>query len=149
MKYTIEQLKQQNTAYAGKINNTLLEHVNKLIEQVEQSRTDKPQPLDNVDFINEYGEHTEHATIDKLSIHNNYKPTICEHCIPEPMIQKNGIVTAYIGCGGAFYYYEAEKMIYKGRTAKTCKISGGDYLSGYFPIYFDCLVSNFEYDARK
>ncbi len=70
-------------------------------------------------------------------------------CTPEPTIKKDGTVTAYIGCGGAFYSYNSEKMVYKGKAFKTCKIYGGDYLSGYYPIYFDCLVSNFEYDARK
>lgn len=149
MKYTLEQLREQNRAYAEYITAETLEHINALIKAVEQSRTNKPQPLDCVDFISEYGERTEHATIDGQSVTNNYKTTICEHATPEPVIKENGTVTAYIGCGGAFYGYNADKMKYKGTTAKTCKIYGGDYLSGYFPIYFDCTVSNFEYDARS
>ncbi len=58
-------------------------------------------------------------------------------CTPEPTIKKDGTVTAYIGCGGAFYSYNSEKMVYKGKAFKTCKIYGGYYLSGYYPIYFD------------
>ena len=149
MKYTLKQLREQNRAYAEQITPALLEHVNRLITAVEQTRTDKPQPLDNVDFTTEYGERTEHATIDGQSVTNNYATTICEHATPEPVIKDDGTVTAYIGCGGAFYGYNADKMKYKGTTAKTCKIYGGDYLSGYFPIYFDCTVSSFEYDARS
>lgn len=149
MKYTLEQLREQNRAYAEQITPALLEHVNRLITAVEQTRTDRPQPLDNVDFTTEYGERTEHATIDGQSATNNYETTICEHATPEPVIKDDGTVTAYIGCGGAFYGYNADKMKYKGTTAKTCKIYGGDYLSGYFPIYFDCTVSSFEYDARS
>lgn len=149
MKYTLEQLREQNRAYTEQITPALLEHVNRLIERAEQTRTNKPQPLDNVDFTTEYGERTEHATIDGQSVTNNYETTICEHATPEPVIKDDGTVTAYIGCGGAFYGYNADKMKYKGTTAKTCKIYGGDYLSGYFPIYFDCTVSNFEYDARS
>lgn len=149
MKYSIEQLQEQNRAYAEQITPALLEHVNKLIEAVEQTRTDKPQPLDNVDFISEYGEHAERATIDGQSVTNDYKSTICEHCTPEPIINDDGTVTAFIGCGGAFYGYNCDKMKYIGTTQKTCKIYGGDYLSGYFPIYFDCTVSSFEYDARN
>lgn len=148
MKYTLEQLREQNTAYANRITPELCEYINKLVEQVEHTRTDKPQPLDDVDFTTEYGEHTEHATIDGQSVTNGYKSTICEHCTPEPIIKESGAVTAYIGCGGAFYRYNAEKMKYKGKTTKTCKIYGGEY-GDYFPIYFDCTVSSFEYDARK
>lgn len=64
MKYTLKQLREQNRAYAEQITPALLEHVNRLITTVEQTRTNKPQPLDNVDFTTEYGERTEHATID-------------------------------------------------------------------------------------
>ncbi len=149
MKYTLEQLRERNRAYAEQITPALLEHVNRLVTAVEQTRTNKPQPLDNVDFTNKYGERTEHATIDGQSVTNIYDTTICEHATPEPVIKDDGTVTAYIGCGGAFYGYNADKMKYKGTTAKTCKIYGGDYLSGYFPIYFDCTVSSFEYDARS
>lgn len=149
MKYTLEQLRENNRAYAERITPALLEHVNRLVTAVEQTRTNKPQPLDNVDYTTECGKRTEHATIDGQSVTNNYKSTICEHCTPEPIIKDKGAVTSYIGCGGAFYGYNADKMKYKGTTAKTCKIYGGDYLSGYFPIYFDCIVSSFEYDARR
>lgn len=149
MIYALNQLKYQNRAYAERITTTLLEHVNRLIVAVEQSRTDRPQPLDDVDYINEYGEITEHATIDGQNATNNYKATICEHCTPEPVMKDDGTVTAYIGCGGAFYSYNADKMNYKGKIAKTCKIYGGDYLAGYFPVYFECIVSNFKYDAQE
>lgn len=149
MIYTLEQLKKRNAAEADRITAATLERVNGLINAVEQSRTSNPQPLDDVNYISEYGEHTEHATIDGLSVSNDYKTTICEHCTPETVIMKDGKITAYIGCGGAFYEYNADKMKYIGTTLKTCKIYGGDYLSGYFPIYFDCKVSRFIYDARN
>lgn len=96
MKLTIEQLREQNTAYADRITAATLKHINKLIEAVEQTRTEHPQPLDDVDFTTEYGERTEHATIDGQSVTNNYKTTICEHCTPEPIIKDDGTVTAYI-----------------------------------------------------
>ena len=146
--YTLESLKERNTAYAEKITPATVDYINRLIKAVEQSRTDKPQPLDDVDFTSEYGKHTEHATIDGESMTNGNRSTICEDCTPEPVIKDGGRVTAYIGCGGAFYKYNAEKMRYIGKAAKTCKIYGGDYLSGYFPIYFDCEVSRFEYNAQ-
>lgn len=150
MKYTLEQLRKQNSAYAEYITAETLEHVNALIKAVEQSRTNRPQPLDCVDFISEYGERTEHATIDGENVASEYRTTICEHCTPEPVIKDGGTVTAYTGCGGAFHSYNADKMEYKGTTAKTCKIYGSDkYGFEHFPIYFDCTVSAFKYDARS
>ena len=149
MKYTLEQLRERNKEYAERITPALLERVNHLITTVEQTRTDKPQPLDNVDFTSKYGERTEHATIDGKSVTSIYETTICEHATPEPYIKDDGTVTAFIGCGGAFYSYNADKMKYKGTTAKTCKIYGGSYTPGYFPIFFDCTVSTFRYDARS
>lgn len=135
MKYTLEQLKEQNSAYAEYITVETLEHVNALIKAVEQSRTNRPQPLDNVDFISEYGERTEHATIDGENVASEYKTTICEHCTPEPVIKDGGTVTAYIGCGGAFHSYNADKMEYTGTTAKTCKIYGSDKYGFHYCIY--------------
>ncbi len=150
MKYTLKELQERNTAYADKITPAIVEHVNRLIDAVEQSRTDKPQPLDEVDYIGEYGDRAEHSTIDGESWEGNpYPLTICEHCTPEPVIKEGGRVTAYIGCGGSFYRYDAAKMRYIGKTPKTCKIYGGGHIEGYYPVYFDCTVSKFEYNAKS
>ena len=151
MKYTLEQLRERNKAYAERITPALLERVNHLITTVEQTRTDKPQPLDNVDFTSKYGERTEHATIGQNTppVDARIRKQYPEHSTPKPVIKADGTVTAFIGCGGAFCDYNADKMKYKGTTAKTCRICGGDYLSGYFPIYFDCTVSTFRYDATE
>lgn len=149
MIYNLEQLKEQNAADAYRITAETLERVNGLIKAVEQSRTTTPQPLDDVDFITIYGEHTEHATIDSVSVSNNYKTTVCEHCTPEPVIMEGGTVTAFIGCGGAFYPYNADKMRYIGKFNKTCKIYCGDLIKGFYIVYFDCEVSRFSYDARS
>ena len=148
MKYTLEQLREQIRAYAEQIPPALLEHVNNLVEQIEQTRTDKPQPLDNVDFTTEYGEHFEHATIESAGV-TSLTPQICEHCTIEPVIYDDGTIGGTVGCGGAFHKFNADKMKYKGTEQKTFKIYGGDYISGYSPIYFDCTVSSFEYDARN
>ncbi len=146
--YTLESLRERNAANAANITPATVAYINRLIQAVEQSRTDKPQPLDDVDFTSEYGKHTEHATIDGESVTNGNRSTICESCTPKPVIKDDGRVTAYIGCGGAFYGYDAQKMHYLGKVAKTCMLYGGDYLGGYFPIYFDCEVSRFEYNAQ-
>lgn len=148
MNYTLEDLKKNNTAYACKITAELCDHINKLVERIEQTRTDRPQPLDNVDYTDEYGQRFEHATIESAGV-TSLTPQICEHCTIEPVIHDDGTVGGTVGCGGAFHKFNADKMTYKGTEQKTFKIYGGDYISGYYPIYFDCMVSSFEYDARK
>lgn len=150
MKYTQKDLQERNAAYADKITPAIVERVNRLIAAVEQSRTDKPQPLDEVDYIGANGERAERSTIDGESWEGHpYPLTICEHCTPEPVIKEGGRVTAYIGCGGCFHHYDADKMHYIGRTSKTCKIYEGRHIEGFFPVYFDCTVSKFEYNAKS
>lgn len=149
MLYTLEQLKAENTFDAERITAAHVEEINGYIKEIEQSRTDKPQPFDDVDFTTEYGEHTEHATIDGESMTSVYKTTICENGIPHPVRQDDGTLSACIGCGGAFYPYNTDKMEYIGTVEKRCKIYAGDFISGYFSIYFRVTVSRFRYDARK
>ena len=102
-----------------------------------------------MDFTNEYGQRTEHATIDGESITSVYPSSICENGIPHPVDREDGTVTASIGCGGAFNPYDPAKMEYIGTARKRCKIYAGDFIGGYFSIYFYCTVSRFRYDERK
>lgn len=69
--------------------------------------------------------------------------------IPRPVEQDDGTLSAVIGCGGAFYPYDPDKMEYIGTAEKRCQIITGDFIEGYFSIYFQATVSRFRYDARN
>lgn len=150
MLYTLEQLREENDyTTRPRITAAHLTEINGYIEKIEQTRTEQPQPFDDVDFTNEYGQHTEHSTIDGESITSVYPSTICENGIPHPVHKGDGTITAAIGCGGAFNSYVPAKMEYIGTARKRCKIYAGDFIGGYFSIYFYCTVSRFRYDERK
>lgn len=149
MFYTLEQLREENTYNAAHIKAEHVEAINDYIKAIEQSRTQSPQPFDDVDFTTEYGQHTEHATIDGESMASVYKTTVCEHGIPRPVVLGDGKISAVIGCGGAFFPYDSKKMEYIGTTEKRCQIITGDFIWGYFSIYFRATVSRFRYDARN
>lgn len=149
MFYTLEQLREENAYNAARIKAEHVEAINGYIKAIEQSRTQSPQPFDDVDFTTEYGEHTEHATIDGESMTSVYKTTVCEHGIPRPVVLDDGKISAVIGCGGAFFPYDSEKMEYIGTAEKLCNIYAGDFICGYFSIYFRATVSRFRYDARN
>ena len=150
MLYTLEQLRAENDYIdRPRITAAHLNEINDYIKAIEQTRTEQPQPFDDVDFTNEYGQHTEHATIDGESLTNVYLSTICENGIPHPVKKDDGTITASIGCGGAFYPYDPPKMEYIGTARKRCKIYAGDFIGGYFTIYFRAAVSRFRYDARN
>lgn len=150
MFYTLEKLREENYIVdRPRIKAEHVEAINSYIKAIEQSRTQSPQPFDDVDFITEYGEHTEHATIDGKSVTNPYLTTICEHGIPRPVEQDDGTLSALIGAGGGFHHYKPDKMEYIGTAEKRCQIITGDFIEGYFSIYFRATVSRFRYDARN
>ena len=149
MLYTLEQLREENTYNAAHIKAEHVEAINGYIKAIEQSRTTSPQPFDDVDFTTEYGQHTEHATIDGESMTSVYKTTVCENGIPRPVEQDDGTLSAVIGCGGAFYPYDPDKMEYIGTAEKRCQIITGGFIDGYSSIYFQATVSRFRYDARN
>ena len=128
MFYTLEQLREENTYNAARIKAEHVKAINGYIKAIEQSRTQSPQPFDDVDFTNEYGQHTEHSTIDGESITSVYPSTICENGIPHPVHKGDGTITAAIGCGGAFNSYVPAKMEYIGTARKHCKIYAGDFI---------------------
>ena len=149
MFYTLEKLREENTYNAARIKAEHVEAINGYIKAIEQSRTQSPQPFDDVNFTTEYGQHTEHATIDGESMASVYKTTVCEHGIPRPVVLDDGKISAVIGCGGAFYPYDPDKMEYIGTAEKRCQIITGGFIEGYFSIYFRATVSRFRYDARN
>ena len=150
MLYTLEQLKEENDYIdRPRITAAHLNEINGYIKAIEQTRTEQPQPFDDVDFTTEHGQYTEHATIDGESMTSVYKTTVCEHGIPRPVVLDDGTISAVIGCGGAFYPYDPDKMEYIGTAEKRCQIITGDFIDGYFSIYFRATVSRFRYDARN
>lgn len=149
MLYTLETLRAENTMNAKRITAAHVKKINDYIKTIEQTRTEQPQPFDDVDYIDEYGRHAEHATIDGESMKSVYKTTICETGTPRPVVLEDGSLSAVIGCGGAFNPYDAEKAQYIGTAEKRCEIAAGDIITGFFKIYFRATVSRFRYDERN
>lgn len=149
MLYTLEQLRAENSYNADRITAAHVNEINEYINKIESTRTATPQQFDDVDFVTECGEHTEHATIEGRNPAHPYKIAICERGTPSPTREDDGTLRAFIGAGGGSHDYDPAKMEYIGTAKKRCQIITGDFITGFFSIYFYCTVSRFYYNAQR
>ena len=149
MKYTLEQLREQNKKYAygaDGITAADLAKVNAIIERIEQTRTEQPQLLDAVRYTNEYGEHYPNAIIAGDFYHDGGF-ALCESGSAYVFIDEQNTPGASIG-GGSFPHIDKSKLQYIGTQAKrfwTFSTLGAGANQG---LYFDATVSLFELNER-
>lgn len=149
MKYTLEQLREENQGYAwgaDGIKPADLEKVNRIIERIEQTRTEQPQELDGVQYTDEYGYYYPHAIIDGDTYHDG-GCALCEQGSAYVSIDEQNIPRGSIS-GGAFPRIDINKLRYIGKQTKrfwTFSTLGAGANQG---LYFSADVSLFELNNR-
>lgn len=150
MKYTLEQLREENQGYAfgaDGITSADLQLVNSIIERIEQTRTQQPQELDGVQYTNEYGYYYPSAIIDGDTYHDG-GCALCEQGSAYVSINNEQNTPCGSISGGAFPRIDINKLRYIGKQTKrfwTFSTLGAGASQG---LYFSADVSLFELNNR-
>lgn len=146
-KITLQELQENNRGYAygaKMLNEVDLKIVNSLIELIESSRADVPKSLDNVVYINQYGEYFANGMMEENTYHDG-EPCIVESASAHIYKCKDGSIGFSSG-GGAYRGHKTlSRFQYAGKTKRrfwTWSSAGAGASQG---IYFDAEVNNWKY----
>ena len=150
MKTTLEELKNNNIGYTlgmDGITEADLQRVNCIIDKIEQTRTRKPQPLDTVEYTDEFGCHYPNAIIDG-DTYRNGSTALCECGSAYVSVSNDGMLGKSIS-GGAFPVIDKNQLRYLGKKEKmfwTFSTLGAGAQHG---LFFKAEVSCFELNLRE
>lgn len=150
MKTMLERLRNGNQTYAfGRegITEHDLKKVNDIIARIEQSRTDKPQVLDVVEFTDEFGCYYPNAIIDGDTYYDG-SMVICENGCAYVSLDEMNVIHKSIS-GGSFPRIDREKLRCIGKKEKTFWTFSTMGAGANQGLYFNVEVSCFELNNRS
>lgn len=149
-KITIDELRENNRGYAygaNMLKECDLEIVNNLIEKIESTRTNTPQPLDKIIYTDKYGGHYPNAMLEGDTYYDGL-PCIVQHASAHVYIRKDGEL-CFSTSGGS---YDGKKEIanfgYIGKAKRTFWTWSSAGAGASHGIYFQAEVSAFTYNER-
>ena len=150
MKTTLEELRDNNIDYAlGKdgITEADLRLVNGIIDKIEQTRTQKPQPLDVVEYTNSFGFYYPNAIIDD-DTYRNGSTVLCECGSSYVSVSDEGTLCKSVS-GGTFPVIDKDKLRYIGKKEKRFWTFSTLGAGPQHALYFKAEVSCFELNLRE
>ena len=145
----LKELRKRNQGYflgADGIGQKDLELVNGFIEKIELSRTENCQTLDNVEYTTLSGQYFSSGIIEFNTYHDD-KFCIVESGSCNVELYKNEFMHSI--SGGCFNGRKDEsKFIYKGKIKKSFWCFSTMGAGASHGLYFEAMVSNFEYNER-
>lgn len=150
MKITLEQLRENNAGYAWGaqgITEADLRKVNGIIEHIEQTRTEKPQKLDAVEYTDDFGCYYPNAIIDDDTYHEG-SMALCENGCACVWLDENDMPKGSVS-GGAFPRIDESKLRYIGKKEKTFWTFSTMGAGAHQGLYFSAEVSCFELNIRQ
>lgn len=148
--YTLESLKPLNTVYDSehRLDQDDVDAVNRFVELIGGTRSEKPLPGDSIDFTDEYGHYNENTRVRAVDDETGQLSIrVCSH-IPFIYREDNAQGFGFHNSGGGLLTsVAAVDLTYIGKREKTFAVFGHTYHPAHSAIYFQAWVNVWEYIA--